>query len=201
MEGVTDFWILSSFSEYLRDRGGVALNEQLVITPAGGAQKVTYMVALLTSQRLNVLVLLDAENAAKKTQEELVKSKLIRDQNVLSVAEAFASSAPAEADIEDLLDPPVYESLVRECYSKELEGKSLSMNPSIPRIVKRFEAAFSGIGLEFHKTRPARLLLAKMGSQPTAIATGNSSMQFEKLFTAINDRLRKHLARQSAPFS
>jgi predicted ATP-dependent endonuclease of OLD family len=201
VEGVTDYWIISSVSDYLRDRGKTALHNKLTITPAGGAQKVSYMVALLTSQHLNVIVLLDTESAAKKTSEELIKSRLIRDQNVVFVNEGFATSAPAEADIEDLIDPKIYEALVRESYAKELAGKSLSLNPAIPRIAKRFESAFLDIGVEFHKTRPSRLLLAKMGSEPSDIVTEKTSTLFEALFSTINKRFEKHLARQAAPFT
>lgn len=60
------------------------------MTPAGGAQKVSYMVALLTSESLNVLVLLDTERDSKATKDELLKAKLIHDQNVVFVSEAFA---------------------------------------------------------------------------------------------------------------
>jgi predicted ATP-dependent endonuclease of OLD family len=201
VEGVTDYWILSSVSDNLRDRGRIALHEKLTITPAGGAQKVSYMVALLTSQHLNVLVLLDSESATKRTHEDLVKSRLIRHQNVVFVAEGFDSATPAEADIEDLLDPAVYESLVRESYSKELAGKTLTLNSAIPRIAKRFEVAFRDIGMEFHKTRPARLLLTKMGSVPSAIVTEKATVLFEKLFSAINERLLKLVGRKAAPFT
>lgn len=201
VEGVTDYWIISSVSDYLRDKGRTALHEKLTITPAGGAQKVSYMVALLTSQRLNVMVLLDSESAAKKTSDDLVKSKLIRDQNVIFVAEGFAASTPQEADIEDLIDPAIYEALVRESYAKELVGKTLILNPSIPRIAKRFESAFGEIGMEFHKTRPSRLLLAKMGSDPAAVVTEKTSVLFETLFKAINERLAKHVSRQATPFT
>jgi predicted ATP-dependent endonuclease of OLD family len=201
VEGVTDYWILSSVSDYLRDAGRTGLNEKLTITPAGGAQKVSYMVALLTSERLNVLVLLDSESATKRTQEELIKSRLIRDQNVVFVVEGFKASAPAEADIEDLLDPDIYESLVRESYAKELAGKTLNLNPSIPRIAKRIEAAFRDVGIEFHKTRPARLLLAKMASEPKTVMTDSVTQLFEKLFSTINERLLRHAARSAAPFT
>ena len=114
VEGVTDYWIISSASDYLRDKGMTALHPDLTLTPAGGAQKVSYMVALLTSQELNVLVLLDEEKQARSTKENLVKSKLIREENVVFVTEAFSGSGVTEADVEDLLDPNVYEALVRE---------------------------------------------------------------------------------------
>ena len=172
VEGVTDFWMLSAISEYLHGIGKTGLAKVLTITPVGGAQKVSYMVALLTSERLRVLVLLDDEKRSRGTRDELVKSKLIRDDSVIFVSAAFPdASKPSEADIEDLLDPDVFEFLVRESYKTELQGKTLPLNVSIPRIVKRFEAAFANVGLEFYKTRPARLLLSKMAKEPERIVT------------------------------
>jgi len=193
VEGVTDFWIISSISSHLADSGRKSLRPDLTLTPAGGAQKVSYMVALLTSERLNVLVLLDEEKSARGTKDELVRTKLIKERNVIFVSEAFSGKkAVSEADIEDLLDPTVYEDLVRQSYASELKGKTLTLNPQIPRIVKRMEAAFKDIGLEYHKTRAARLLLTKMATNPTSIVTKNVADQFEKMFETINERLKKN---------
>lgn len=200
VEGVTDFWILSSIAEYLKDAGRTTLNQDLTITPAGGAQKVSYMVALLTSEQLNVLVLLDAENAAKSTKNDLVKTKLIREENVVSAVEAFSENPPNEADIEDLLDPAVYEALVRESYVNELKGKIFSLDSKIPRIAKRIEATFKSFGMDFHKTRPARLLLKKMASDPNSIVTQDTAQRFETIFSVINKRLERHMSRNEKPF-
>lgn len=199
VEGVTDFWILSAVSAYLSDKGKAALVGDLTLTPAGGAQKVSYMVALLTSEALNVLVLLDAERDSKITKDELLKAKLIREQNVVFVSEAF-SSRPNEADIEDLFDPSMYESLVRESYSAELKGKTLNLNAKIPRIAKRVELGLSEIGIPFHKTRPTRLFLKKMSVEPEKVLSDQSIEQFERLFVLINDRLSKHVAKANRPF-
>ncbi|MCH7777282.1 MAG: AAA family ATPase [Gemmatimonadetes bacterium] len=200
VEGVTDYWIISSASDYLRDKGKTALHPDLTLTPAGGAQKVSYMVALLTSEELNVLVLLDEEKHAKDTKDRLVKSKLIREENVVFVTEAFSGSSVTEADVEDLLDPDVYEALVRESYKSELKGKKLNLNPQIPRLAKRFEAAFKDIGLDFYKTRPARLLLNRMSSKPEEIMTTATVKRLEQLFSIVNSRLEKHVARAAKPF-
>ena len=199
VEGVTDFWIMSAVSAYASDKGRTALSATLTMTPAGGAQKVSYMVALLTSEALNVLVLLDTERDSKATKDELLKAKLIRDQNVVFVSEAF-SSPPNEADIEDLLDPAVYEALVRESYSKELKGKALKLNANIPRIAKRIEAGFADLEIPFHKTRPTRLFLKKMASEPENVLPAQSLEQFEALFALINGRLEKHVVRDPKPF-
>lgn len=196
VEGVTDFWVLSAVSAHLNDLGKTGLDGRLTITPAGGAQKVHYMVALLTSERLNVLVLFDDEKDAKSTRDDLVKGKLIRDDNVIFVSGAFTGgAAPSECDIEDLLDPTTYESLVRESYAKELKGKKLTLNGHIPRVAKRVELAFTEIGLEFHKTRPTRLFLTKMASEPSSVLSPDALDRFERLFAAINSALSKHAAR------
>ena len=152
----------------------------MTLTPAGGAQKIPYMVALLRSERLQVLVLFDEEKQSRTTRDELVKTKLIRNDNIVFVTVAFeAVTKPAEADIEDLFEPAVYDALVAESYSKELMGKTLTLNAQIPRIVKRYEHAFQNIGLEFHKTRPARLLLKKMATDAASIMPPSTVERFE----------------------
>ena len=200
VEGVTDFWILSSASAHLAGLGKTSLNQDLTVTPVGGAQKVSYMVALLTSEEQNVLVLLDQEKEAGATKDSLVKSRLIAESNVIFVSEGFAAPAPLEADVEDLLDPAVYEQLVRESYTAELKGKKLEPNAKVPRIAKRFEAALGALDIKFHKTRPAALLLKKMASEPAKVITDESAQRFVALFSVINARLAKHLARNKGPF-
>lgn len=199
VEGVTDFWIMSAVSAYVHEQGRKALSESLTMTPAGGAQKVSYMVALLTSESLNVLVLLDTERDSKATKDELLKAKLIRDKNVVFVSEAF-TSPPNEADIEDLLDPAVYEALVRESYKTELKGKELKLNGNIPRIARRIETALADLGISFQKTRPTRLFLKKMASEPEKVLPDHSLERFETLFALINARLDKHLSNGGRPF-
>jgi predicted ATPase len=200
VEGVTDYWYLSSVSSHFADSAFPTLNPELTMTPAGGAQKVSYMVALLTSEELNVLVLLDSEKDAKTTKEELVKNKLIGEQNVLFVGESFPT-LPVEADIEDMLDPAVFEQLVKESYAAELKGKKLVLNASIPRIVKRFEAAFAGLGIQFHKSRPARLFLRKMAADPDKVLPKDSADRFMAMFKLINERLEKSSAKVQKPFN
>jgi hypothetical protein len=192
---------LSAASEYLSEIGGVGLDPRLTLTPAGGAQKIPYMVSLLVSENLDVIVLLDHEKEAAATKNGLIKGKLLRDQNVVSIADAFLEeSRPNEADVEDLLDAAVYEALVRESYEKELQGKTLKINERIPRLAKRMEQAFQDVGLEFNKTRPVRLFLRKMGTDPGAVMTDGAKDRIGRLFTATNERFERHVARDGQPF-
>jgi energy-coupling factor transporter ATP-binding protein EcfA2 len=202
VEGVSDYWYLSSISEYITEQDGIALPPELVTTPAGGAQKVSYMVSLLTSHKLKVLVLLDSESRSRRTaREDLIKNKLIREEAVIFVNEALgAGSTGAEADIEDLLDPAVYSKLVQDAYKMELAGKQLQMNDSIPRVVRRFEDAFTQVGLTFNKTRPARLFLRRIAETPEQVLPLASRERFERLFKLVGERLEKLLQRQAVPF-
>lgn len=201
VEGVTDYWILSSVSAYLSESNKTSLSPDLTITPAGGAQKVSYMVALLSSEELNVLVLLDGEKDAEATKEEIVKSKLISERNITIVTEGFSAPEPKEADIEDLLDPQLYEELVRDSYKSELIGKTLALNAKIPRVAKRVEAAFKDIGLAFHKTRPAKLFMQRMATKASSCLSADSVTRFETLFRIINGRLDRISSRNDKPFA
>jgi AAA ATPase domain len=201
VEGVTDFWMLSSASSYLESLGKGGLPEDMTLTPAGGAQKIPYMVSLLTSERLQVLVLFDEEKQSRATRDELVKAKLIKDDNVVFVTEGFDPAAkPAEADIEDMFEPAVYDALVAESYSKELKGKKLKLNAQIPRIVKRYEQAFQDLGMEFHKTRPARLLLNKMAADASTIIPAATVTRFERLFARLTKLHAANVKRNAEPF-
>lgn len=190
VEGVTDFWYLSTASSYLTDRGGAGLAYGIVITPAGGAQKAPYMVALLTSQNVRVVVLLDSEPKSGQTANDLIKQRIIRSDGVLFVGAAF-SPGRKYADIEDLLGDDVYLGLVREAYAKELAGKALAVNENIPRIVPRVEDAFQQLGLAFAKTRPASLWMRKMATDPEAALPPAAAAQFSRLFEAVNAAVSK----------
>jgi len=200
VEGVSDYWYLSSVSEYLNDDSGTGLPGDLVLTPAGGAPKITYMVTLLASHRLKVIILFDEEPQARKTAEDLVKSKLIRNDNVVFISDGFTPLLSGEADVEDLLDPEVFHTLIMDSYSKELAGKTLPLNIQIPRIAKRYEDAFKALNIPYHKTRPARLFLQRIGENPNSVLPLSSRERFERLYQVISARLQAQLKRDDEPF-
>lgn len=195
LEGVTDFWILSSVSSYFATAGRASLPDKLVLMPVGGAGKVSYMAALLSSQELDVLILLDDDRAGRDAKKDIVTNKLLRETAIMFVTDAFAAGKPTEADIEDLIDPVVYEALVKKTYKAELAKKTLVLNPKVPRIVKRYEEAFEQLGLEFNKTRPAREFMSRMASDPESSLPTDSANRFEALFKLIGERAKKKNAK------
>ncbi|MFA0026411.1 TOPRIM nucleotidyl transferase/hydrolase domain-containing protein, partial [Vibrio sp. 10N.261.49.A5] len=114
VEGITDYWYLSTVSEYLNAAGREGLKSKITITPAGGAQKIPYLVSLLSPQHLNLLVLLDHEKEALETQNELVSKHNIAKKNVILVSEAVDSKGKSEFDIEDLMGTEYFRELAEE---------------------------------------------------------------------------------------
>ena len=70
------------------------------------------MVALLASQNLKVVVLFDDEPQACNAAEDLLKNKLIRDENLAFVTDGFDEAPSEGADVENLVDAKTFGKLV-----------------------------------------------------------------------------------------
>ena len=189
VEGVTDFWLLSSISNHLRGLGRTSLDEDAAITPAGGAQKVPTMVSLLTSQELDVVVLLDDEGRSRTTGRDLSTVHQFDSRSVIFVTDGFAADKPQEADIEDLLDPAIYIELAMASHADQLAGRQPHLEDRVPRVVRRLEKAFEALGLKFNKTKAARLFIHRMADEPDRLLAEASLARFERLFGLINARI------------
>src|SRR5262249_22378906 len=157
-------------------------------------------VALLTAQELSVVVLLDDEPEAAQALQELQRSKLIRGENVIRVSAAI-EPAPAEADIEDLIDPAVFEGLVKEPYANELAGRPLALDLSLPRIAPRVSKALGALDIAFHKSRVARMFVTRMAAAPGSVANAETLGRFQRLFERIGAAVRRVEADGRAPFA
>lgn len=186
VEGVTDFWYLSTISDVLASSGRKGLNSKITITPAGGAQRVSYMVSLLSSQNLNVVVLLDDERQSRETSAELQQQGMLNRKNVVFVSDALVSNRD-ECDIEDLFNRDTFLQLVGESYG--LEPATLKLNEKIPRIVKQIESAFSADRKNFVKTKPARVFMNHLKDGNNELLSTEELDRFEKLFELINKRM------------
>lgn len=201
VEGVTDYWYLSAASDFLRENGLEGLAREIVLTPAGGAPKVPYMLALLTAQNLNVVVLFDSEPKAEATAKSLLKEKLVRAEGLVYIGAAFSEPPSAGADVEDLLDQEVFLGLVLESYGKELAGRTPAWNHSIPRVARRAEKALAELGIEFQKTRPARLFVRKMAEKPAELLPAGAQQRFGALFKAVNAAVDRIVRANRPPFT
>ncbi|HBS7727114.1 AAA family ATPase [Klebsiella pneumoniae] len=186
VEGVTDFWYLSTISDVLTSAGRKGLNSKIIITPAGGAQRVSYMVSLLSSQNLNVVVLLDDEKQSRETSVELQQQGMLNRKNVVFVSDALESKRD-ECDIEDLFNRDTFLELVEESY--DLKPGTLKLNEKIPRIVKQIENSFSTDKKHFVKAKPARAFMNRLKDGDIQLLSTEELDRFEKLCDLINKRM------------
>lgn len=185
VEGVTDFWFLSTVSTLLKEAGKVALADDLVITPAGGASKVAYLATLLLGQELKVCVLLDSDEEGISAHKQLVNNWLLKDVDALLLGAVL--ERPGKVAIEDLFDENYYIGQASVAYEKELQGKTLKL-PAKPvgSIVDRLTAFFAARGVTFNKGRVAKRIMADLATKSADDLPKPTVDGFGKAIEAVN---------------
>lgn len=186
VEGVTDFWFLTTFSAMLQEAGKDGYDEQLVITPAGGATKVAYVGTILHGQQLNVAVLLDSDKEGQTAYEQLVHQWIMEAKHVLKLGDIVGSGGTMT--LEDLFSEQYYLQHVNAAYSKELNGKSLSL-PSEPdkSLLERVEKALRDKGVDkFNKGRVAKRIMSDLAKKKASDIPPETISKFEQVFAALN---------------
>ena len=186
VEGVTDFWFLSTVSEMLRQAGKAGLDEQLVITPAGGASKVAYVGTILRGQQLKVCVLLDSDKEGKNAYEQLVHQWLLDAKHVLVIGELLGGMD--QATLEDLFDREYYLTKADIAYEKELNGKTLKtmVTPGVA-IVPAIEQYLKQNGVaQFNKGRVAKLIMSDLAGKSLIDLGDDTEKKFSRVIGAAN---------------
>ncbi len=198
VEGVTDFWLLSTMAAILRSEGRPSLDERIVITPSGGATKAAYVGTMLQGQQLNVVVLLDSDPEGQRVADGLINQWIMKDRHVMLLGQLLGRTD--EATIEDLFPSAFYLQYVNRAYAKELGGRPLSeeevSRDAHPHIVRRIDEALKGRGFQpnsegraFNKGRPAKLLLSELPKANASTLPDELLNNFEKLFQRINEAM------------
>lgn len=187
VEGVDDFWFLTTFSTMFEEAGQPGIDPRLVVTPAGGASKVAYVGTILKGQELNVAVLLDSDPAGQQAFEQLVHQWILQDKLVVMVGDAVGSTPCA---LEDLFGEGYYLTKINEAYAKEFEKKPLTLNAKTvgkKSIVDRVEDAFGERGLgEYNKGRVAKRIMTDLGKKQLGACDADTVEKFRKVIDAIN---------------
>jgi predicted ATP-dependent endonuclease of OLD family len=186
VEGVTDFWFLTGISTLMREAGQAGLDEQLVVTPVGGARQAAYVGALLQGQRLHVAVLLEGGPEGATAYERLVHQSMLEAKQVLRLGEVLGAAGPRA--LEDLFDEEPYLRHVSAAYAKDLKGRPLILSADKSRsIVQRVEEALKACGVErFNKGRVAKRVLEELARKKLADLPTNTVKDFQKVIGAIN---------------
>jgi len=187
VEGVTDFWYLKTISTMLEAEGQVGIDEDLVITPAGGASKVAYIGTILHGQSLNVAVLLDSDKEGQIASEQLVNQWILNKNHVLMLGQIL--NADYQLAIEDLFSEEYYLGFVNQAYAKEL-GKTkikLTGNAQKLSIVERVEIVLKEKGVErFNKGRVAKRIMQDLATKKLSDIPSGTTDNFKAVIVAVN---------------
>jgi len=161
VEGPSDLIYLKILSEAVISHGKNGLDPRWVVTPVGGADKISTFVSLLGANELNIAVLIDISKRDKQRIQNLKGNNFLGNKNLINIGEITGAK---DADIEDLFEPEFYLNLVNGAYPKELSQKLTfkSFTNQNPRIVKRIEEYFklqAISGGHFNHYLPAVFLL------------------------------------------
>lgn len=173
VEGVDDYWIITELSRLMRASGYESLPDDLFITPAGGASEAVYIATFMIGQKLDVVVLLDADSAGSIAKDKLVKSWLTKYNgaraSVLTLIDCITSDS-IEYSIEDIFSEEYYIGKVMEFYKSKLMAAGCSEPDLIgnDQLVKKIERCFEKYGLKFNKGPVAKLIRTELMGLKTA---------------------------------
>ena len=138
----SDLVYLQLLNQACQDAGLATLDPRWIITPVGGADKVSAFASLAGSAKLNVAVLIDGNPRDQQRIKSLPDNGYFVPKALIQLAD-FAPGK--EADLEDLLDPATYCAILSGAYAKVLprgEIKPSDLKARLPRITAKAEVLF-----------------------------------------------------------
>lgn len=196
VEGVTDYWFLSTMATILRSEGRDSLDERIVVTPAGAATKAAYVATMFLGQQLNVVVLLDSDPEGEKAAEGLIKKWIIEDKHVLLIGQILRREG--ESTLEDMFSDEFYLKFVNDAYRKEFKNLPITLDEvgECGQIVQRIESAFVARGMSlnsekkaFNKGRVAKRLMTELPKISLEDLPEEMVENFSRLFDEINRKM------------
>lgn len=138
VEGPSDYIYLQLLSQACETEGLTALDPRWVITPVGGADKVSTFVSLLGANKLNIAVLIDANPRDQQRIKALQENGHLDAHGLIQVSDFVDAK---EADIEDVFDPAFYCKLVAGAMPSDVPKtlKPADLKSHAPRITVRVE--------------------------------------------------------------
>ncbi|HIJ92222.1 MAG TPA: AAA family ATPase [Rhodospirillaceae bacterium] len=192
VEGPSDILYMKALSAELLRRGRTGLDPQWVICPSGGLDKIQAFVSLFAGNDLDVIALSDFSRKDRNKLEALRRSQVLKSGGLLTIADFVDQD---EADIEDLIDPALFCTIVNTAYElpedHALDTTKLSAaNENTERQVKKAEAFFNVLPNKrpvFDHFLPASWLISNpstLNGEKTAVTS--TLDRAEKLFEALN---------------
>ena len=184
VEGITDYLILKSMSNLLAKKKMKALDDNVVVVPAGGATHIMPLASMLRGNEQKLIVLLDGDDSGSRLAKHLEKKLFV---NCVLVS-TFADKDCAE--IEDLFPEEFYLKACKEVYPNahfqfnESERNSFRI---VTRIKKMFERLDLGV---FEKWKVALVFVdwIQTGCGENEIPE-DACKKFSEIFDVVNASL------------
>ncbi len=190
VEGPSDLIYLQLLSQACGDRGLTTLDERWVVTPVGGADKLSTFVSLLGANQIDIAVLMDASTKDRQRIKNLQENGHLGSGALLEIGEFTGSN---DADVEDLFDVGFYLKLVNGAYGSELQ-KPLTqkqLKSKGGRITKRVDQHFTEQSIAngaLNHYRPATYFLREQVALLPEL-DDNTLSRSSAVFSRLNDLL------------
>ena len=181
VEGLTDYCLLKAMNELLSQQKMVTLNQDIVISPAGGTKHMMPLASMLISNDVKIIVLLDGD------EQGIQKAKSIKEKLTVNSIIVDNFTGKEKSEIEDFFDGEVYVDAVKTAYPDkkiEFSDNEEKINPIVDRVEKLFER--KGFD-EFEKWKVSNVLIDWIAKNSTEKKISKETCgKFEKLFTEVN---------------
>lgn len=196
VEGLTDLWIIKAMDQFLKQSNRAGLNDDIVITPAGGAKEISHFASLFLANDVDVVTLFDNDPTGKRYANELAKGLFEGNDN--RIVFYSASGVGANAELEDLIPRADYLKAAAVAHRDTLGGRAVIQlsadEKSIDRVIEALDTFArrkglvppAGMRTVFEKGPTTRHLLETWQRTPVGEIDSTMLDYFEQLFAAIN---------------
>lgn len=194
VEGPSDILYLQALSAAAKRIGLEGLDSRWTLCPSGGIGNIRAFLSLFSGNHIDVTVLADIAFGQKSEIKRLRESNVLKNGRVFTLDQF---TGKAEADVEDILDPLVFSTILNGTY--ELKGdqaidpaRLAAADTSTTRLVKQAEAHFRihppAVGATFDHFAPSAWLLSNLSILANS-ATKPTLERAAQLFVALNSVL------------
>ena len=195
VEGPADLIFWKYFSALLEQDGRTSLDENIVIVPTGGLDKIATFVSLLAGNELEMAVVHDYEGSNDQRLESLIRDKIIKDKQVTNYAQFRDPTNLKPSDVEDMLSEDLYLNIFNAAYAKQLNGTTIATKDLAKgdRMTQRIEQYLKSKKISLRPTGGYNhyLVASHLAANPLPRKSIDADTldRFENMFKAINSLL------------
>ncbi len=168
VEGITDYWIFKALDHAARSTGRDGLHPSVIITPSGGASRMTPLASMLVGHQVDLVAVLDGDEPGQREGRKLVE-RLLGDENRTVFAGDYTPDGNTTGETEDLFPDSYYLAAVKQAYGS-MDLRFNADEKQIPNIIDRLAAVFERKGHgDFEKWKVARALADQIEADPKGV--------------------------------